>query len=108
MWVLFSRAGPTVMCRNCQREIDRAVGLLSVGGRRMVEIRRNCPDRFGVSATETSPFSDMCAALLLVAKLRRAERCLGRIDITTYGASAATVAAAVPALCELAVAAAER
>lgn len=45
----------------------------------------------------------MCAALLLTAKLRRADQCRSRIEVTAYGTSAAIVSAAVPALCELAV-----
>lgn len=91
-------AAGVAMCGCCQAEIDRAIGLMSGATRRVVGV--DCDMRQPKTST---PFSDMCAALLVASKLKRAERCLSRLQTTAYGSSAAIVTAAVPSLCSLAV-----
>ena len=88
------------MCRSCQAEIDRAVGMLSTPGRRLLLV---APHKAIDTPVSCTPFSDMCAALLLAAKLRRARACLGRIDTTAYGTSPGVIDAAVPQLCAVVV-----
>ena len=84
------------MCTQCQRQLDRAIGMLSAAGRRRVNIDGSC---FVSTPATATPYTELCAALLVAAKLRAAQRCKLHLGLCAYNTSAAIVLAEVPMFC---------